>query len=374
VSKKSIHIISFDVPYPANYGGVIDVFYKIKALTEGGLNVHLHCFEYGRSPSEKLSQLCASVTYYKRKKGITHFFSNLPYIVSTRQSKLLLKSLLNDDYPILFEGLHSCYLLNHPLLENRTKFVRSHNIEHDYYTGLAKVENNFFKTIFFSREAKKLKSFQKNLKSASAIFAISHKDTEYLSRYCKYENVFYLPAFHAYNDITVKAGKGNFALYHGNLSVGENNEAALYLVNQIFNSIFFPLIIAGSSPSSELIKAAQNHSNIKVEANAPVERINQLIADAQINILPTFQSTGIKLKLIAALFSGRHCIVNSPMVVETGLENACIIADSPDEMKKMINQLANTTFTEKEIEKRKNILFSGFSNEKNILTLINLIR
>ena len=27
---KAINIISFDVPYPANYGGVIDVFYKIQ--------------------------------------------------------------------------------------------------------------------------------------------------------------------------------------------------------------------------------------------------------------------------------------------------------------------------------------------------------
>ena len=27
-----LHIIAFNVPYPANYGGVIDVFYRIKAL------------------------------------------------------------------------------------------------------------------------------------------------------------------------------------------------------------------------------------------------------------------------------------------------------------------------------------------------------
>ena len=29
---KEVHIVSFDVPYPPNYGGVIDVFYKIKTL------------------------------------------------------------------------------------------------------------------------------------------------------------------------------------------------------------------------------------------------------------------------------------------------------------------------------------------------------
>ncbi len=30
-SGEHIHLISFDVPFPADYGGVIDVFYKIKA-------------------------------------------------------------------------------------------------------------------------------------------------------------------------------------------------------------------------------------------------------------------------------------------------------------------------------------------------------
>ena len=34
MTENHLHIISFDVPYPANYGGVIDVFYRVKALTE----------------------------------------------------------------------------------------------------------------------------------------------------------------------------------------------------------------------------------------------------------------------------------------------------------------------------------------------------
>ena len=34
--NKKIHIVSFDIPYPPNYGGIIDVFYKIKTLFELG--------------------------------------------------------------------------------------------------------------------------------------------------------------------------------------------------------------------------------------------------------------------------------------------------------------------------------------------------
>ena len=39
MSDLHIHIVSFDIPYPANYGGVIDVFFKAKFLAEKGVKV-----------------------------------------------------------------------------------------------------------------------------------------------------------------------------------------------------------------------------------------------------------------------------------------------------------------------------------------------
>ena len=50
-----LHIISFDIPYPANYGGVIVIFNQIKALHEQGVKVILHCYQYGsRTPQTEL--------------------------------------------------------------------------------------------------------------------------------------------------------------------------------------------------------------------------------------------------------------------------------------------------------------------------------
>ena len=79
MSDNHLHIVSFDVPYPANYGGVIDVFYKVKALSERGVKVHLHCFEYGRQPAECLEDICYSVNYYKIKNNATLLFTQPPY-------------------------------------------------------------------------------------------------------------------------------------------------------------------------------------------------------------------------------------------------------------------------------------------------------
>ena len=60
---KTLHVIAFDVPYPANYGGVIDVFYKLKYLHECGVDITLHCFEYGRGEQTELNKYCKKIYY-----------------------------------------------------------------------------------------------------------------------------------------------------------------------------------------------------------------------------------------------------------------------------------------------------------------------
>ena len=128
-----VHIVSFNVPYPADYGGVIDVFYKLKSLHSLGVKIYLHCFTYGRKEAIELEKYCEKVYYYQRKIGPFYLCNKLPYIVVTRNSKVLLHNLMGIQGPIIFEGLHSCYWIQHSNLRNHYKIVRTHNIEHEYY-------------------------------------------------------------------------------------------------------------------------------------------------------------------------------------------------------------------------------------------------
>ena len=370
-SEKNIHVISFDVPYPPDYGGVIDVFYKIKALHALGAKIHLHCFEYGRKQADELQSICASVNYYSRRTSRSNLFNTYPYIVLSRESEDLKKNLLNDNYPILMEGLHSTRLLGDPEFAKRKMFVRTHNVEHDYYDNLAKVEGNIFKRYYFYNEAGKLLKYEPVLKNATGILAISPNDTAYFSS--KYKHVNYITAFHPHEKVSCIPGKGTFAFYHGNLAVGENNEAALYLVNKVFNDIDQQLVIAGSKPSDELKKAVRAGSNISLHSDMTHTQIQEYISEAQCNILPTFQSTGIKLKLLSALFAGRFCIVNKPMVENTGLESLCIVANSPEAMKEKIKAVFEKEFTERERKKREEILLKDFSNEENARKVLKLL-
>lgn len=114
---------------------------------------------------------------------------------------------------------------------------------------------------------------------------------------------------------------GTFCLYHGNLGVAENEKAAIWLLNEVFFKIKVPLVIAGKNPSRRLDKLAHLCQHTCLVANPSDTELNDLVRLAHINILPSFSDTGIKVKLLHALFEGRHCVVNDAMVNGTGLGN-----------------------------------------------------
>ena len=138
MKDKHIHIVSLDVPYPPNYGGVIDLFYKLPALYEQGIKIHLHCFEYGRGEQPELNKYCESVRYYQRAEGHKGFSFSIPYIVASRNNTLLWDRLQQDHFPVLLEGIHCTYGLHAGLLINRRVVLRLHNVENEYYKQLSK--------------------------------------------------------------------------------------------------------------------------------------------------------------------------------------------------------------------------------------------
>lgn len=371
MSDKHLHIITFDIPWPANYGGVIDVFYKAKELCEKGIKVHLHCFEYGRHPNEKLERLFFKVNYYKRDISKKHLFKNIPYIVSTRTSEQLAHTLLKDDYPILMEGLHTSALLNDPRFSGRKRLVRTHNIEHDYYQNLGKAETDLFKKYYFFNEAAKLKRYEHILDKADSLIAISRNDYTYFAS--KFDKVEFVPAFHPHTTINCKEGKGDYVLYHGNLSVSENYNAVKYLANKVFNDLPYHLIIAGLNPPRHLTNLIRNYPNIELIENPDDAALEQLIVNAHINVAITAQATGLKLKLLNTLYNGRFCLVNNKMLSGSKLDDLTIIANEAKEMKKAIRELFTKSFSINEIEKRKHLLKLIYNNGDNVQKLIDLI-
>ncbi|MEO8761726.1 MAG: glycosyltransferase family 1 protein [Bacteroidia bacterium] len=371
--NKHLHIISFDVPFPANYGGVIDVFYKLKNLHKAGVKIILHCFEYGRGEQKELEKYCEKIYYYKRNTSFINQLSATPYIVKSRASKLLIDNLLQDDYPVLFEGLHTCYYINDERLSNRFKIYRESNIEHHYYFHLAHSETNFIKKLYFIMEARKLYAFQKQLVHTDLMLVVSTADKEYLQEYFPQNKIEYLPSFHAFDEVKIKTGKGNYILYNGNLQVGENIKALEHLIATIFSKINHRVIIAGLNPGAEIYAWIKEYHHIKIIANPTDAEMQTLIEDAQIHCLYTHQATGLKLKLLNVLYSGRFCICNEDMLAGTNLQEACIVKNTSQEMIEAINNTFQKEFTQELINHRIKAL-EVFDNVAKTQRLVDSIK
>lgn len=370
MTENHLHIVSFDVPYPANYGGVIDVFYRVKALIEAGVKVHLHCFEYGRGEQDVLKR-CYDVKYYKRDTSFVRQFSLLPFIINSRRSEALVRDLLKDDYPILCEGLHTTAVLLDKRLKNRRIYVRAHNVEHDYYKGLGDSERWGWKKLFYLIEARKLKRYEPVLKSAVCVFAISQKDADYFSD--KYGNVVLVPGFSAADSVCSETGRGDYVLYHGNLSVRENEDAAKWLIENVFSELDLHCVVSGLNPSDKLQKLADRFPNVTLLANPDDAEMIDLLRQAQVNVLVTQQPTGLKLKLLNALYNGRFCLVNSDMVKGTSLDKLCIVADEPVRMIAEIKRLMEEDFTEDDVEDRDVQMRHLYDNEANARKIVETI-
>lgn len=371
--SQFLHLIAFDLPYPPDYGGATDIYHKIRSLHALGVKVILHVFLYkGKKPAPELNQITVETHYYFRRRLVNPFWGKEPYVVITRQSKALLHRLMQDNHPILFEGLHTTAYLNHPKLQHRIKLVRAHNIEHNYYKALGDAELRSWKKSFFYLEAKRLERYESILSAASAILSISPMEHTYFQR--TYGKTTYVPAFHSNAEVVSLKGNGNYILYHGNLGIPENDRAARFLATEVFPMLSMPCIIAGSHPSLSLQKAMSALSHGSLRANLSADEIFNLVQNAQVNVLVTFQSTGIKLKLLNALYRGRHIVTNGPMVEETGLDTLCRISDHPTEIAELIQQQFDIPFTEDDITKRWTVLDQQFNNESSAAKILNLLQ
>ena len=79
-SEKQLHFISMDVPFPPNYGGIIDVFFKLKAFNQSGVKIYLHLFGFKNERNLELEKYAEKVYFYPIKQN--------PFLVFNKLSKV----------------------------------------------------------------------------------------------------------------------------------------------------------------------------------------------------------------------------------------------------------------------------------------------
>ena len=347
------------------------MYYKIIALHSIGKKIVLHYFDYhNHRNADLLKDYCVEICSYRRKNLFSSFSLSAPYIVSSRINTLLIKRLNVDTHPILLEGLHCSGIL--PFLNDSKRVVlRMHNDEVNYYKSLGKMENNLFRRFYFSAETTLITKYQKKLNTGIRAACLSESDIEVLRTEYGFSDLHFIPCFIPWQAGNSLKGKGDYCLYHGNLSISENETAALWLLKNVFNKADVPFVIAGKGISQNLRMTAKKIKNCRLIDNPPVDELNSLIRDAHIHILPSQNNTGVKLKLLHALCEGRFCITNNNGIKGSHIHSGVHIANTAEEYIVLLKQLFNQEFTEDDFMERTYIqtIYNNALNARKLSAL-----
>ncbi len=370
MQNKPLHIISFDNPFPPNYGGVIDVFYKIKSLYDLGFEIYLHCFYDERNQvSEELKAITKSVFLYKKNRNPMFLLSPIPLSITSRFHQELAHNIDLVEAPILFEGLQTTMIMNKAELGNRKLFLRLHNLESNFYAGMSKNETGILKKNLYHIESKKYHDYQNKVAEFEHVFTLSKYEYEIVKT--KTDKVSYIPVFHGNYEFKELSEFGDYAFYHGDLRLPDNKKAVSFLIKLFHKIPDYKLIIASSNGKEFIGKQCKNATNIAFVSIENEEQLTSLLANAHINVMLSFQQSGTKLKIVNSLFKSRFCLINNNMVDDERILNICEIANNESEFIQKINQLKKQPFTQN--EGRAKVLSEVYNDSKNAKILEQIL-
>ena len=336
------------------------------------IDIILHTFYKSFPNADALAKLCKTIYFYERKPNWKLVDSSLPLYIQSRRNDQLVALVSKDNDSILFDGFHTTFHFDDRRWKHKRKFIRMHNIESDYYDHLASIETNIIKKMYYKFEANRSKKFELSiLPKANKVFAISQSENTLFQK-MKIDSMWLPPAIDV--SMTCKIGIGDYLIYHGDLSIKENENSAIFLVNLNLQNIDCKLKIAGSHPSEKLKSIVRSKSVVELIPNPSQEKMDDLIANAQIILVPFSQSTGYKTKLLVSITKGRHILSSDSVQTYHELIPLIHYADSnPANWIEIIKKLVHVPFLEKDISARKNIIQSTFDPNVNVKKMIEVI-
>ncbi|MDQ0066781.1 hypothetical protein [Chryseobacterium lathyri] len=369
---KELHLISFNYPYPPSYGGIIDVYYKIKALSESGIKVHLHCFvdNIPETSDQEIKNITENVFFYKKEKNPFYYFSMIPFAAAIRTSDALLENLTSIEAPILFEGLQTTQIIHRLKIKDNKLYLRFHNNESEYYKGLSSSEKNILKKIIYKIESLKFAHYQKRiLKEFESVFCLSEKEFNDVDSISKNARLIHI--FHGNETVKYLNGKGDYFLFHGDLSISDNKKALEETIRMFKTLPRHRLVVASDRAGDDLKKKINSIGNISLVPIETNENLRRLFENAHANILLSYQNSGTKVKLFNALYNSRFVIINQNITDDPALMSLCRTGSTSDEIRQQIIKAASEDYNENEA--RSKVLEKNYSDHANVKEMSKII-
>ena len=371
--NRQLHIICKETPIPFDTFQGNDLYWMLKSLQQEGIQTHLHVFQTNKLKST-VSENCAQhTTYYQIKSGHCGFSFMAPFGISSYYDKKLITTLNQDKYPIVFHGIETTFNLKEINIKDRKIFVRVMKSENtNDQTGN--------KLSFINKNAKwhDLFAIPKSTYETGVInrfpVLVAHQDMkDKFDLQDKKINITLIPNFIGIPAYLGEPGNGSFCLFHGNFNNANTTKAAHWLLENVFNKIDIPLVLAGANPSKELEIAAHKQLNTCLVANPTQNEKMELIKKAQLNILPGMVNDVQKHEMMQSIIFGRHILSLEPPESLCHFKKVVHFENNRESFKLKTKSLFESLFPEEEKNNREAFLQKNWHDTSSAKQLIKLL-
>lgn len=338
-------------PAPVIDGGCFAMMECLKGLSQiaavDGIIFATHKHPYTKESERILSQYLESQTVVpinteiKATGALVNFLRGKNYNLSRFKSGKLYRELATKlrgqyDYIVCDSLFAAAQLSQFDFTELAPVIIRSHNIESEIWKLQASLETAVLKRFYLRNLEKTLRREETEiLNKASAIWAISSEDKEWIAKHTRQKNTVLLPVSVSLSP-EIQVDYSNNGFFHlGSMDWKPNQEAVNYLVKNIWSNpkiSGFPLKIAGSK--SEHFRFLSTNS---IEVVGWVKDSNTFMAQSGTLVTPILSGSGIRIKLLEAMALGIPCITTKLGAAGIDVSQSGIqIADSADTFVQLI--------------------------------------
>ncbi|PAE17931.1 hypothetical protein CHH91_00035 [Virgibacillus sp. 7505] len=378
-----ILIVSSDFPYPANHGGRVDIWGRIKKLSSLGYKIDLICTTSPEATptvndKEVVQKYVEKITCIQRDFKVRNLLSIAPYQMTSRGS--LSKINIEEDYDIvLLEGEYTYPVLKAMKSDRAKVYLRVHNDELVYLKSLKNSEKKWLKKIYFLSEMVKFSLISKSVnKKIENYLFISNKEKMQFDLKYKDKKTYFLPPptgdkFHLRKLDTKKV------VFIGSLFMTNNKEAIEWYIEKVHplvkrSNSEYEFIVAGNSRNNSidwLIKLAK-HDNCITIHDSP-ESLDDIYEQGRVFVNPMLNGAGVKLKTIEAIMNGLPVVSTTIGNEGTGLINDThlIVRDEEKAYADAINELLGSKeLSQNYVDRSQEFIKENYNQEELLLKYI----
>lgn len=376
-------VIGSRVPFPLRDGGAIATYNFLKGLSAAGLvvdylslNTHKHhvnqdtCLQQFHFLNN--IQTFDIDTSVRPFPALLNFFKKTSYNIDrfTHQgfASMIQKAIDHNAYDLVhFEGLFVAQYLK-MIRTDLPCILRQHNIEYLIWERLASNEKNPVKKQYLKFLAKRLKSFEEQITPLFTASVSITKDDEVLTQ--KHLNARMTRTISAGLEVPEPSSVGvhQHSVYHiGSMEWLPNQDAMTW-----FRYAIWPLVVEKEPEAmfymggKHMPESFKSYSDKHFIVAGEISDLNQFTADKSILAVPLRSGSGIRIKTIEAMMSGKAVV--STRVGAQGLplvhEVNCLIADDENEFSTaLLSLMRDKNLRDTIAENGRQMALSTYGNE-----------